>query len=288
MKRIARAAFAVGALFSALGMAGEGARAFDDAQYPDFNGRWVRAPANVPGQLIPPFDQTKPSGLAQETPVTPEYRALWEASIADQYKGGPGTRGATCRGGGIPHAMNLFDPMEVIILPETTYILIDRYNVQRRIFTDGRDWPTDIDPALNGYSIGRWLDPNGGGHYSILEIETRGFRGPRVYDAMSAPLHSDNQSVIKERLYLDSADRNLMHDEITVIDHSLTRPWTVNKLDRRDPNPRPVWVEDDCAESNAWVQIGKESYYLSGERELMPAKKDQPPPDLRYFKQGQR
>jgi hypothetical protein len=287
MKRIARAACAVGALFSALGMAGEGARAFDDAQYPDFNGRWVRAPANVPGQLIPPFDQTKPSGLAQETPVTPEYRALWEASIADQYKGGPGTRGATCRGGGIPHAMNLFDPMEVIILPETTYILIDRYNVQRRIFTDGRDWPTDIDPALNGYSIGRWLDPNGGGHYSILEIETRGFRGPRVYDAMSAPLHSDNQSVIKERLYLDSADRNLMHDEITVIDHSLTRPWTVNKLDRRDPNPRPVWVEDDCAESNAWVQIGKESYYLSGERELMPAKKDQPPPDLRYFKQRQ-
>jgi hypothetical protein len=278
-----RTAIGATALIAALCLSIAAARAFDDAKYPEFGGRWVRGPGGAPGQ--PGFDPTKRFGRAQQAPLTQEYEALFEASLADQDAGGAGARGIVCRTGGIPHIMTLFDPMEVVVLPETTYILFDRYNTQRRIFTDGRDWPSDIDPALNGYSIGRWLDPEGGGHYSILEVETRGFRGPRVYDAMSAPLHSDNQSVIKERLYLDPADRNLMHDEITVIDHSLTRPWTVNKLDRRDLNPRPVWVEDDCAESNAWVQIGKESYYLSTERELMPAKKDQPPPDLRYFKE---
>jgi hypothetical protein len=32
----------------------------------------------------------------------------------------------------------------------------------------------------------------------------------------------------------------------------------------------------------------RENYFLSAEGFLMPAKKDQPPPDLRYFKQTQR
>ena len=30
--------------------------------------------------------------------------------------------------------------------------------------------------------------------------------------------------------------------------------------------------------------IGKENYFVSGDGYLMPARKDQPPPDLRYFK----
>jgi hypothetical protein len=272
------------ALLGALAATTGAARAFDDAQYPDFNGRWVRPPSGVAGQIQPPFDPTKPSGLAQQAPFTPEYQKLMEASLADQDAGGPGARGIVCKSGGVPHAMTLFDPMEVVVLPETTYMLIDRYNVQRRIFTDGRDWPKDIDPALNGYSIGRWVDTDGSGHFSLLEVETRGFRGPRVYDALGGLLHTDNQSVIIERFHLDRADKNLMHEDITVVDHGLTRPWTVNKVYRRDPNPRPVWVEDDCAESNAWMQIGKEAYYLSAERELMPAKKGQKAPDLRYFK----
>jgi hypothetical protein len=33
------------------------------------------------------------------------------------------------------------------------------------------------------------------------------------------------------------------------------------------------------------VVIGKENYFLPGDVFLMPTKKDQPPLDLRYFKQ---
>ena len=32
------------------------------------------------------------------------------------------------------------------------------------------------------------------------------------------------------------------------------------------------------------VLIGKELYYLSADRDLMPTRKDQPPPDLSYFR----
>jgi hypothetical protein len=51
----------------------------------------------------------------------------------------------------------------------------------------------------------------------------------RAYDATGLPLAFDNQSTFKERIYRDKADPKILHDEITVIDHALTRPWTVDK-----------------------------------------------------------
>jgi hypothetical protein len=44
----------------------------------------------------------------------------------------------------------------------------------------------------------------------VLAVETRGFKGPRVCDASGRPLHYDNESVCKERFYLDTADPNLL------------------------------------------------------------------------------
>jgi hypothetical protein len=271
------------ALVVALCVSHAGALAFDDAQYPDFNGKWNRAPlAGAPRTPQPVYDPTKGWGKAQGAPLTAEYSAIFEANVIDQAEGGAGTtRGYTCRTGGMPLIMTLFQPMEVIVLPDTTYILINRGNIQRRIFTDGRDWPNEIDPSYIGYSIGKWLDEGGVGHYDVLEVETRAFRGPRTYDASGLPLHFDDQSIIKERIYLDQADKNVMHNQITVIDHALTRPWTVMKDYRRDP--RPVYVEEICAEGNPWVQIGRQAYMLGADGALMPSKKDQPPPDLKYF-----
>jgi hypothetical protein len=55
---------------------------------------------------------------------------------------------------------------------------------------------------------------------------------------------------------------------------------------REDPNPCPDWLESSCAEGGGeLVAVGKEIYYLSGDGLLIPAMKDQPPPDLRYFKE---
>ena len=74
-----------------------------------------------------------------------------------------------------------------------------------------------------------------------------------------------------------------LHDEITVIDNALTRPWTVDKRYIRNKNPRPVWQEYVCGENSALVNIGSEYYFLSADRLLMPTRKDQPPPDLQFF-----
>jgi hypothetical protein len=272
-------------------MAG-GAHAADGARYPNWKGAWERyvPPVSVvsPSGLRTPggqpsFDQTKPWGPGQQAPLTPEYQKVLEESMADQASGGQGNNfdRARCMPTGMPHNMT-FGPLEFVVTPDTTFILIGTQ--ARRIFTDGRDWPKQIDPSYVGYSIGRWIDQDGHGDYDVLEAETRGFKGPRVFDATGLPLHFDNQSIFKERIYLDKADPNVLHDEVTVIDHALTRPWTVDKRYVHDTNPRPAWRESSCVEGSGLVAIGKQMYVLRGDGALMPAKKDQPPPDLRYFK----
>jgi hypothetical protein len=158
----------------------------------------------------------------------------------------------------------------------------------RRIFTDGRDWPKEIEPSYAGYSIGRWIDENGDGTYNVLESERRGFKGPRVYDATGLPLHFDNQSIFKERIHFDKSDPKVIHDEVTVIDNALTHPWTVDKRYVHASNPHPDWREASCVEGSELLAIGKEMYIIRTDGLLMPAKKDQRPPDLRYFKQGTR
>jgi hypothetical protein len=264
-----------------------GAASADDAKYPDWKGQWYRF--TVPGLGgQPAFDQTKPWGRGQQAPLTAEYQKVLEASIADQAKGGLGNYfQARCLGAGMPHMMIGFSsaPLEFVITPDTTYILIGFVDHFRRIFTDGREFPGDLEPTYAGYSIGRWIDEDGDGRYDVLEVETRGpFKGPRATDASGLPLHSDNQSIFKERIRRDKNDPHIMHDEITIIDHALTRPWTVDKRYVSDDNPRPRWPEHICAENNGQIVIGNENYFFSADGLLMPVRKDQDPPDLKYFK----
>jgi hypothetical protein len=275
------------AVAAALTVAFTGARADDQSKYPDWKGQWQRFAVRLPTQ--PSHDQTKPWGRGQEAPLTPEYQAVLEASIADQANGGLGNFPTTTgRPAGMPHMMMAFQPLEFVVTPDTTYILIGSYDHYRRIFTDGRDWPKEIEPTFAGYSIGKWLDTDGDGRYDVLEVETRGFKGPRAYDEAGLPLHFDNESIFKERIYRDKADPNILHDELTTIDHALTRPWTVDKKYVLSPDKYPDWPEYYITEGNGQVVIGKENYFLSGDGTLMPAKKNQAPPDLRYFDQAKK
>jgi hypothetical protein len=264
-----------------------GVCAAEDAKYPDWTGQWQRFAVKLPTQ--PSHDQTKPWGLGQEAPLTPEYEAILRDSIADQANGGLGNFPTTLgRPAGMPHMMMAFQPLEFVVTPDVTYIMIASYDHYRRIFTDGRDFPTQAEPTFAGYSIGKWVDEDGDGTYDVLLVETRGFKGPRAYDEAGLPLHFDNQSIFLERFYRDKADPKIMHDEITTIDHALTRPWVVDKKYVLNEEQFPIWPEYYIAEGNAQVMIGKENYFLSGEGLLMPTKKNQAPPDLRYFKSSQK
>jgi hypothetical protein len=252
--------------------------AFDESKYPDMQGQWERSKG-----IGIQWDPAHPLGRAQQPPLTPEYQKIWEASMADQAAGGQGSDPLyRCVPVGMPRVMSAVFPMEIVISPNTTYILSD-YSTPRRIFTDGRAFPKDQEPNFLGYSIGKWIDENGDGRYDVLEVETRFLKGPHAYEASGIPFHADNETTFKERLYIDRANPDILHDEITTFDHALTRPWTVVKSYRRGDRNNPIWFQNNCEEDNVHLRIGKEDYLVGGDGLLMPVRKGQARPDLRYF-----
>jgi hypothetical protein len=265
------------AMFAAVMLAPiAGARSDDVSKYPDWRGEWVRA-------VGVQWDPSKPAARGQQAPLTAEYQKAFEAALAQQVVGGqeynPQVR---CLPSGMPRMMIGYEPMEIVITPETTYIRLVYMAELRRIYTDGRNWPAHIEPTFAGYSIGHWVDEDGSGRFAVLEVETRGFKGPRVVDSSGIPTHPDNQTVIKERIYLDRA-ADTLNDEVTLIDHAFTRPWTVTRKFKREP--KVAWTEYFCGENNNLINIGKHSYYINWDGNLMPMEKDEPPPDLRNFDQ---
>ena len=67
--------------------------------------------------------------------------------------------------------------------------------------------------------------------------------GPRVFESTGLPLHEDNQTIVKERIYLERTTRTSCTTIITTIDHALTRPWTVDRNILREH--RAAWVESE-------------------------------------------
>src|SRR5499426_4613693 len=195
---------------AAMALAMTGTRADDESKYPDWSGQWSRT-----GGIQ--WDQTKPLGRGQQAPLTPEYQALFEASLADQAKGGQGEDARfTCIPPGMPRIMTIIWPAEFVILPKVTYVNFENH-MPRRIYTDGRSFPTNEEPSFAGYSIGQWLDTDGDGRYDTLAAETRNLKGPRTFETTGLPMHKDNQTIVKERIALDKGNPDILTNEITTI-----------------------------------------------------------------------
>jgi hypothetical protein len=271
-----RCSFGALAVAAALTFSLTAAQAFDDSKYPDWAGQW-RRPPGVNNQ----WDPTKPRGQ-EGAPLTPEFQAIFEANLKDQAEGGQGADPTyMCIPDGMPRAMNVIFPMEIIITPATTYIHIEYLMMFRRIYTDGREFPEDTDTSFMGYSIGKWVDSKNTGRFDELVVETRFLKSPRAYDSSGIPLHPDGKTIVKERFYQDKDKPDVLHDEVTTIDNALTRPWTITKSYNRVCNP--IWVEAICSENNDHINLGGQTYRRSADGLLMPAKKGQKPPDMRYF-----
>jgi hypothetical protein len=270
------------ALAAALSISVIGARAFDETRYPDWKGQWLQAGGSVDS----PWDPLRPPGAGQQAPLTPEYQAIFEAGIKSAAEGGLGPDPtARCFPAGVPRVMMATRPMEIVITPNITYFMLEQFSTLRQIYTDGRKFPDYVEPTFPGTSIGQWQYSGGNTRFGTLLVETRGIKGPHTYDASGIPFHQDGEAVVTEKISADKSDPDILHDEITVTDHALTRPWTVTRSYHRDHrNAKPQWPDFVCKDDPTRIQIGRESYRLSPEGLLMPALGGQKPPDLKYFK----
>src|SRR3974377_1309672 len=125
-------------------------KAEDAKKYPNWDGLWKR------GSPVGVWDPTKPGGLGQQPPLTPEYQQVFEANLAKGKAGVFFDIKGTCGPVGMPRVMILYEPMEIVIRPKATYMLLESMSPIRRIYTDGRNWPKEPDAQFPGYSIGTW------------------------------------------------------------------------------------------------------------------------------------
>src|SRR3954470_17602218 len=136
------------------------AHAGEALKYPDLRGEWRGTGGNK---------------WPTPAPLTPQYQAIFEAGVADQEAGGQGnTPTFTCLPPGMPRQMNVYEPMEIVVTPQTTYLWIEHAHNSRPISTDGRTWPKEeIEPSFRGQSVGQWSDTDKDGVYDTLNVETR-------------------------------------------------------------------------------------------------------------------
>jgi hypothetical protein len=238
------------------------------------------------GSRNSPWDPSKSPGAGQQAPLTPEYRAIYEASLKNEAAGGlEADPTAQCIPAGFPRVMMAVQPLEIVITPGATYFMLQEFNTLRRVYTDGRKFPADFELSYTGYSVGQWQDAHGDGKYDTLFIETRGIKGPHTYDASGIPFHKDSEAIVTEKVYADQANPDILHDEIATADHALTRPWTVTRsYSRAGQQVLLDRSEYLCIEDTSRVQVGEQVYKVSPEGLLMPTRKGQKPPDLGYFK----
>ena len=170
------------------------------AGLPDWSGIWVLdfGPASPPPGL------------------TPAYAAKVEAARKAQANGQDSPRPSNCLPPGMPMIMGQPYNVEFLFTPGRVTLIQEAYMQVRRIFTDGRRHPGDLEASFNGHSIGHWQD-------GALVVDSTGFKPVTMLDQTTP--HSDRLHIV-EHIHLTGPDT--LADEMTIDDDdALARPWAV-------------------------------------------------------------
>jgi hypothetical protein len=123
-----------------------------------------------------------------------------------------------CAAPGMPYQMGVAQyPMEFLFTPGRVTVLFEAWTQVRRIFTDGRGHPDDLEPTFYGHSVGHWEG-------ETLVVDTTGLKpGALIAQGMG---HSDKER-ITERIHLAQGDPDTLLDELSIDDpEALAQPWT--------------------------------------------------------------
>ena len=121
----------------------------------------------------------------------------------------------------LPHSVTDFDahfmPKKFIQIPGLIVILFESYHSYRQIFTDGRPFPQEREPAWFGYSVGSWEG-------DTLVVNTVGINEKTWLDDSGHP-HSDALQIIER---FRRRDFGHLEVQLTIDDpKTYVKPWTV-------------------------------------------------------------
>ena len=173
--------------------------------HPDLSGIWNRVdPKYLPNLAADGVD----------VPMQPWAATLYNERQANLGKDRPS---GFCLPHGIPDAMMVPPPFKFMQTPGLTLILFEEFVEYRQVFTDGRAFPTQFNPAWFGTSIGRWDG-------ATFVVETRGFNDKSWLDDGGHP-HTEALHTTERFTRKDFGHMTL---QITIDDpKAYTKPWTV-------------------------------------------------------------
>jgi len=93
----------------------------------------------------------------------------------------------------------------------------------------------------------------------VLESKRAILRDLVFFESTGLPLHEDNATIVKEKIYLDRNNSDILHDEITTIDNALSRPWTVDRIYLRVRVP--LWIEKNSTNPTRILTIVEKNIF---------------------------
>jgi hypothetical protein len=194
------------------------------APHHDIGGTWDPGPTNgIQGQGSP--ERPDDGNPAHEPPLTPLGREMLNRT---KPSGGfrsvlPGDTNDPIMLGD-PQGMPREDLYElrvtqIVQFPEKVLVLYTHGRYWRVIWTDGRDFPKQMEPRWFGYSIGKWVSD------TTLLVETRGVDERTWVDRAGRPHSAD--MVVKE--WFHRVDQNHLELSVQVNDPVMyTKPWVAS------------------------------------------------------------
>jgi hypothetical protein len=135
----------------------------------DLSGVWMPDPKTTPGAA--PVGQTSGEDpvirLRTEDGTPYPLLPAAEAEYKERLHRGDHGPSSRCMPHTIVDAYLVPEPIKIVHAIGLTMLLQEEYQHFRQIFTDGRAFPADMQPAWYGYSVGRWEQDD-------FVIETRG------------------------------------------------------------------------------------------------------------------
>ena len=189
---------------------------------PDFSGIWRAAgtefscPNGICVLQMPLPIEARNIGTKVEggLPYTPATAELIKRRETESSKNDPHAR---CTPPNFPRAFALPQFKKIVQTPALIVMLHEFNASYRQVFLDGRPLPAVIQPAWNGYSVGRWEG-------DTLVIQSVGFRDGLWLDMLGNPL--TESAKITERI--QRPNYGTLDIEVTIDDSgAYTKPWKV-------------------------------------------------------------
>jgi hypothetical protein len=136
----------------------------------DFSGIWYEDPAHTDPAVSPDGQTIGEDRALVMVPADGSPLPLLPAAAAaveERRQGGYLPPSTYCLPHSVVDGLLVPTPFKIVHSPGLTLVLFEEFARFQQVFTDGRGFPEDMQPAWMGYSIGRW-------EREELVIETKG------------------------------------------------------------------------------------------------------------------